>query len=146
MDRPKVLEQVYDIVPEGGGVAIIDNYEPNKQLTPWEEQLNDVITRWYGTERRAGKTTYHHPTVDHEEVIAQSKFDVEVHSLPPFDVTWTIESILGNLYSTSYGSKRFLGDHIAAFEHDLSNALLAIQPDGVFQEEWNVTVKLGIKR
>ncbi|MEN1968403.1 class I SAM-dependent methyltransferase [Lentibacillus sp. N15] len=144
MDRPRVLEEVYGIVNAGGGIAIIDDYEPNKILTPWQKRLNDVIEQWYGKDRRAGNTTYKHPVTSHEQMIADSKFNVEIHQLP-YEITWTIESILGNLYSTSYGSKRFLKDKLDAFEKELKDALLDINQSGIFKEKLNLSVKLGIK-
>lgn len=145
MDRPKVLEELFDMVAVSGGVAIIDNYEPNKKLTTWQEQLNEIIRRWYGEERRAGRTTYNHPTESHEDVISNSNFKLEVHHLPIYEINWTIESILGNLYSTSFGSKRFLGDNVALFERDVRESLLAINDSGEYKEQLKLSVKLGIK-
>jgi ubiquinone/menaquinone biosynthesis C-methylase UbiE len=145
MDRPKVLEELFDMVTDGGGVAIIDNYDPNKSLTQWQVRLHEVIEKWYGKDRRAGKTTYTHPVMSHEEVIANSKFSVETHELPTYEITWTIESILGNLYSTSYGSKRFLGNNMKLFERELREALLDISNSGEYKEKLTLSVKLGTK-
>lgn len=145
MDRPRVLEELFDMITDDGGVAIIDNYEPNKKLETWQKQLNEVIRRWYGENRRAGNSTYTHPSESHEEVLSKSKFKLEVHHLPIYEVNWTFESILGNLYSTSYGSKRYLGDNVESFERDVRDTLLAINENGVFKEQMNLSVKLGIK-
>jgi SAM-dependent methyltransferase len=48
---------------------------------------------------------------------------------------WTTESIIGHVYSTSYGSKAQLGDRVAAFEAELAEALMAAEPSGRFQQE-----------
>lgn len=132
MDRVQVLDELYELVTDNGGVAIIDHYEPNKKPTRWQEQLNQVIEKWYSKERRAGKTIYSHPSISHEEILANSKFKLEIEHLPPFEITWTIDAILGNHYSTSFGSKRFLGDHVEAFENEVKETLLAINKTGVF--------------
>ncbi|KQL50871.1 methyltransferase [Heyndrickxia shackletonii] len=145
MDRSKILEELYEMVTDSGGVAIIDNYEPEKKLEPWQNRLNKVIEKWYGQDRRAGNSIYTHPTMSHEEVLSNSNFNLEIHHLPTYEITWTIDSILGNLYSTSYGSKRFLGDNIVLFERELREALLNLNQSGEFKEKLNLSVKLGLK-
>jgi len=146
MDRPRVLEELYDLLPYGGGVAIIDNYDPDKSLEPWQVKLNELIERWYVKERRAGKSTYTHPIISHEEVISNSKFEVEVHTLPTYEINWTIESILGNLYSTSYGARRFLGNKIEEFEKEVKESLSEFSTTGELRETVIVSVKLGRKK
>ncbi len=49
-----------------------------------------------------------------------------------------IDGVLGWLYSTSYASLHVLGDKREAFERDLREALLFINPDGWFEEEVKV--------
>ncbi len=145
MDRPQVLDDLYGRVNQGGGVAVIDDYNPEKQLASWQKKLNEIITHWYGEERRAGNTTYSHPVKSHEEVIRQSPFTLEIYRFPTFEREWTIDSILGNLYSTSYGLRRFLGDHVESFERAVRETLLTIHEDGVFKEEVDLSVKFGMK-
>ncbi|PYZ96992.1 SAM-dependent methyltransferase [Alteribacter lacisalsi] len=145
MDRKAVLADLYDRVETGGGAAIIDTYAPDQAQPKWKSELDKVVARWYGLERRAGNDVYRHPKISHEEVIRESPFKLETASLPPSEHVWTVESLLGNLYSTSYGSKRFLGSRIADFEKDLRETLLRIEPSGVFWEKTSTSVKLALK-
>ena len=145
MDRTAVLETLYDMVSLNGGVAIIDNYSPNKEILPWQKKVNEVVQQWYGEERRAGNTTYSHPTISHQEVIEKSPFDLEVYQMPTYEQIWTVDSIIGNLYSTSYGSKLFLGEHVQLFEDHLREELLSLNDTGVFKEKIETSVKLAIK-
>ncbi|WP_391209690.1 class I SAM-dependent methyltransferase [Psychrobacillus sp. L4] len=145
MDRPVVLDHLYEMISVGGGIAIIDNFSPNGILLPWQMKVKDVVNHWYGNERRAGNTIYSHPEITHQEIIANSNFGLEVHQIPPYAHCWTIDSIIGNHYSTSYGSKRFLGENVDSFEEHLKEELLAIDPTGVFTEEINISVKLAVK-
>ena len=110
MDRPRVLESLYEMIDVEGGIAIIDNYAPNNVLLPWQQTVQEVVKHWYGNERRAGNITYSHPTVSHEEIIAGSRFNLEIHQL--YEQIWTPDSIIGNHYSTSYNAKRFLGENV----------------------------------
>lgn len=145
MDREKELETLYELVSDGGGIAIIDNYSPEKEILPWQNKVNEVVKQWYGNERRAGNTTYSHPTISHQEIVANSKFSLENYQLPTYEQLWTLESIIGNIYSTSYGAKRFLRDNIESFESHLKEELLSIEKTGVFKEQINTTVIFGIK-
>lgn len=145
MDRAMVLEILYDMVSSGGGIAIIDHYSPNKKVLPWQKKVDEVVKYWYGEERRAGNTTYSHPTISHQKIIEHSKFDLEVHQLPAHEKIWTIDMIIGNIYSTSYGNKRFLGDHACLFEEQLREELLALNDAGIFKERIETSVKLALK-
>lgn len=145
MDRPKVLEDLYEMIDAGGGIAIIDNYSHNDVLLPWKETFQEVVNNWYGNERRAGSITYSHPTVSHQEIISSSKFDLEVHQIPTYEQAWTLDSIIGNLYSTSFGAKRFLGDNVDLFERHLKEELLAFNKTGVFKEQINTSIILAFK-
>ncbi|MEI4771555.1 methyltransferase domain-containing protein [Psychrobacillus sp. FJAT-51614] len=145
MDRERVLDTLYEMISYGGGVAIIDNYSPNKELLPWQKKVNEVVKQWYGNQRRAGKTTYSHPTVSYQEIVSNSKFDLEMIELPNYEQLWTLDSIIGNLYSTSYGSKHFLGENVKLFEKHLKEQLLEVDSSGVFKEQINISIKLAIK-
>jgi len=145
MDREVILEILYDIVSTGGGVAIIDNYSPNKKFLPWQKKVDEVVKHWYGEERRAGSTIYSHPTISHQEVVENSAFQLETYQMPIYEQIWTIDAIIGNIYSTSYGSKRFLGNHVHLFEEHLREELLALKDTGIFREPIETSVKLAIK-
>lgn len=145
LNRPRFLTQVYDCIQKGGGIAIIDDYQPNKRLADWQFAFHEVIQKWYGKERRAGSGTYSHPIQSHEEVIEQSKFTLHTIECKPYHHTWTIETLLGHHYSTSYGLKTYLGSHVESFEAEVKNKLVAIHPDGRFNEEIKVKLLLGYK-
>lgn len=145
MDREKVLDILYDMISFGGGIAIIDSYTPNKEPLLWQRKVEEVVKQWYGNERRAGNTTYTHPIVSHQEIVANSKFDLEIHEIPAYDHVWTLDSIIGNLYSTSYGSKQFLGANSKLFEEHLKEELLKLDNSGIFKEQIDISVKIAIK-
>ncbi|AWB43886.1 class I SAM-dependent methyltransferase [Paenibacillus sp. CAA11] len=146
MDREHVLDSLYPRIIPGGGVAIIDGYFPQQEPLPWQNEVQRIVTKWYGPKRKAGNTTYEHPKVGHQEIVARSRFDLEVHRLPVYEHLWNIESIIGNLYSTSFGSRRFLGDHASLFEDELKDALLSIDNSGIFSEEIQLSVIFAIKK
>jgi hypothetical protein len=71
---------------------------------------------------------------------------VEVASYPFVALhDWTIDTIIGNLYSTSFCSRQVLGDNAAAFETALQAALLAHDPSGTYREQMRFGYTLGRK-
>ena len=100
---------------------------------PWQQAARDVVRRFVRHQSPGDG-----PPPDREDQneglrragfvdIADDQFKV-AH-------VWTVEAIIGHLYSTSYGSKAQLGDRTAAFEAELTRALLAVAPSGRFRQE-----------
>ncbi|RKN79059.1 class I SAM-dependent methyltransferase [Paenibacillus ginsengarvi] len=145
MDRDQTLETLYPLVCEGGGIAIIDNYDPDRKMLPWEETVQCVIRKWLGEQRRAGNSTYSHPEHSHGTIVERSRFRVERHRLPPYTVQWDMRSLIGYLYSTSYASPRLFGGRTKEFEADLTEALLTIEPSGIFAKSTSLSVILALK-
>lgn len=50
------------------------------------------------------------------------------------NITWTVSSYLGYLYTTAFSLKIFYGDKAEEFEADIKEALLAVEPSGHFTE------------
>ncbi|WP_323808725.1 hypothetical protein [Nostoc sphaeroides] len=62
-----------------------------------------------------------------------------------FEKSWTVDSYLGYLYTTAFSLKIFYGDNAPAFETDLREALLAVEPSGHFTEELKATILVAWK-
>jgi len=140
MDRESILDILYNSSDANGGVAIIDNTGKQEPLL-WQLKVNEVVKRWLGDARRAGNSTYTPPKERYEDIVRKSGFkNVQRHILPSYSYTWTVDSIIGNLYSTSFASRRFFGDNLVRFENDLTSVLLDMDSTGVFTEELSVSV------
>jgi ubiquinone/menaquinone biosynthesis C-methylase UbiE len=136
MDRREVLARLEAIVePEGGLVLMGGSPSFWSGTTAWEEAAVGVIQRWLGEQRRAGTGTYAGHPERYEETLARSAFSQITRAELTVSHTWDIPSIIGLLYSSSYCSRRLLGDNAAAFETDLTRALLALEPAGRFTRE-----------
>ena len=147
MDRETVLEMLYHHTDAHGGIAVIGNDSEKHEPLPWQLKVNEVVARWLGSERRAGNRTYQPPIERYEDTLAKSRYqNIENHVLPTYSHTWTVDSIVGNLYSTSYGARRFFGEDLERFEDELRTALLAINPADQFVEEHSVSVITGMRR
>jgi hypothetical protein len=60
--------------------------------------------------------------------------------------SWTVEQVIGYLYSTSRPLRRLLGNRRSAFEQALTDGLLAIDPKGLFTEPVTLEVLTATKR
>jgi hypothetical protein len=116
---------------------------------PWQGVVSGIVRKW--TNRNSASTANSTPEKpgsgpEHDQrVFREAGFeDVESYSFVHPHI-WTVESIIGNLYSTSRCSKRILGDAIGGFEADLKRNLLAHDASGNFQEEMRFGYTLGRK-
>jgi SAM-dependent methyltransferase len=138
MDRARTLDALYDLVTDGGGIAVVGEGAPipPPPMTRWRVAINAVLKTYLG-DRPLPWETPGPPILArrHETYIAQSRFKDLASYRESFDIEWTIESMIGNLYSTSFCSRRVLGDRVDAFERDLRAAILAVEPSGILKGE-----------
>jgi hypothetical protein len=59
---------------------------------------------------------------------------------------WTVEQVIGYLYSTSLPLRRLLGNRRSAFEQAITDELLAIDSGGRFIEPVTLEVLTATKR
>jgi ubiquinone/menaquinone biosynthesis C-methylase UbiE len=145
MDRESILETMYNSCEVNGGIAIIDNAQKQEPLL-WQIKVDEVVKKWLGNKRKAGRGIYVPPSEKYEDIVAKSKFDdIGKYVLPSFSHNWTIESIIGNLYSTSFAAKRFFGENQKRFEEDLKSVLLGIDSKGIFKEDLSISVITAFK-
>jgi len=138
MDRARTLEALYDLIIDGGGIAVVGHGAPFEGPPPtaWRVAINHVVRKYLGDRSLPwDPDPPPAPEERHEAYLARSRFkDVTSHQ-ESFDIEWTIDSMIGNLYSTSFCSRRLLGDRAAAFERDLRSAILAVEPSGILRGE-----------
>ena len=147
MDRDRTLRVLYGMTVPGGGVALLaDDANHPHTRTSWRDIMAETTKRWLGEERRAGTTgTYTHPEEHHEIILGRSAFTETGKTHIEAARTWTVDEIIGYLYSTSSTSVPVLGDKKEAFEADLRERLLAAEPSGRFAETVTVEVLMAWK-
>ena len=141
MDQELVLQYIHPTIAKGGGVTIVTNWwnfwkdNGKPHTVPWKKKRIEIIQRYLGDKRRAGKGIAHLDTGERfESLLARSAFR-------RFQ-TWTfershiydIESLLGILYSTSFGRRAYFGKRLEAFEQDFRQEMLAVEPSGTFAD------------
>ena len=149
LDQQRVAQHTLQWLQPGCCVAILGDDGLWSGTEPWQRLVAEIVRHW--TRRAAAKGDVSAPTQpgsgpDHNErVLRETGFEA-VASYPfvePHD--WTIDTIIGNLFSTSFCSKRVLGDNAAAFEANLKAALLAHDPSGMYCENMRFGYTIGRK-
>jgi SAM-dependent methyltransferase len=135
MDRARVVDILYDMLPDGGAVAIVSNLKPDREdadTAPWDELK--VLVRWYlGEERRAGGGVYQDPGPPDVPFEGSRFRPVERHvAVTGNRRSRTADDILGFLFSTSWAAPRLFGNRVEEFERDVRALLAERSPTGEF--------------
>ncbi len=140
MEQERALNKVYEHLEKNGGLVIVSNAIQSwcdgftESSEEWKEIRRKLIQKYLGKKRRAGDKLYEKPQERFAEFLDRSPFRGYQKWVHEYDYTWTIESIVGHLYSTSYASRRLFGNRIGGFERELREALLQLEPEGIFKE------------
>ena len=149
LDQPLVAQRVLQWLQPGGCVAILGGDGLWSGTAPWQRLVAETVRRWTSHHAAHGAVAAQPQPgsgPDHNERVLRATGFVEVASYPfvvPHD--WTIDTLIGNLYSTSFCAKRVLGDNAAAFEAELKAALLAHDPSGTYSEQMRFGYTIGRK-
>jgi SAM-dependent methyltransferase len=145
MRQDEVLEKVYGLLSQGG-IAILGH--PGGIWAgedAWEQVVREVIVRWLGPHRRTRAGLFTAEEGAEHQAMARSRFtDITIN-----EHRWTrvinVETIIGELYSTSFANKALLGENTDAFEADLRQALHPLEPSGQFVQHLRTEYLLGFK-
>ena len=148
MDREQTLKDLFKITLPGGGVAVISDSGPmDGAMLPWKEVILQTVKKWLGAERKAGtEGTYSHPKKRFEAFFKESEFFNYESISFQLERNWTLDEIIGYVYSSSLASSPVLGDKKDPFEAELRGRLKEIEPAGQFPEPVTINVMLVWKR
>lgn len=138
LDRPRVAALVSRWLQPGGHVALLWTSMPWQGSAPWQRGAMEAIVHWM----EVTGSLQHIPAnlaetlASDPNLVVLARAGLEVVGTYEFTAprTWSVETLVGFAHSTSVLSWRALGDQAAAFEGDLRERLLAVQPDGRFEE------------
>lgn len=144
-DREATAGLVLELLQPGGALVILGSNSPWKGKEEWQKIAVDKIREWLGEERRAGKGMFKESSVTHEDILKETGY-IDVKTVE-FDhpYVWKLDNFIGYLYSTSFASKKVLGDKAEAFEADLRKTLLAYDSRGEYPEQIKFYYSYGKK-
>ncbi|HEX4841019.1 MAG TPA: class I SAM-dependent methyltransferase, partial [bacterium] len=94
----------------------------------------------------AGRGEFPQSTGPYGELLMNHGFvGTQTHSVVQ-PIEWSIDQIIGYLYSTSFASRRLFGARVATFEDELRQTLLNLDATGAFTEERTLEVLVAWKQ
>lgn len=143
MDRPSMAPRIRSWLQPQQPLVILGYTSIWSGNADWHPLVRDVVKRWLGEKRRAGTGEFNELAGPHELVLLDAGYQLEeiIYEHPQ---AWTLDDLLGNLYSTSFASPAVLGEKRADFEADLRATLLNYNPSGVYQEQMTFYALLAI--
>lgn len=133
LDRPRVAELVRTWLAPGRCLALVWSACAWSGAEEWQRIIAHVVDAWTAQAEPVGAAP-DRPRRPHAEILRSAGFtDVTGHAFPTAR-RWTLDDVVGYVYSTSVASPRRLGDRADAFEAALRRALLAHDPSGTYDE------------
>lgn len=149
LDQQLVATQARAWLQSGGCLVSLGSYGIMDGTEPWQRIVADIVRRWTSHARPSGEGSAQPQPGSgpaHNELVLRETGYGDVASYAFVEGhDWTIGTIIGNLYSTSFCSKNVLGDNADAFEADLKAALLAHEPSGHYRETMRFGYTMGRK-
>ncbi len=122
-DRERVAELVYDRLEADGVMVVISYPGVNTENTEWSEAIRKVVEKYLGPERRAGSGVYVRGEL-HEDALGRTRFAGNIEArVVMVEEFWTVERIVGWLFSSSFASRAILGNQARDFEAEVREVL-----------------------
>jgi hypothetical protein len=104
---------------------------------PWQLELSRVVEGWLersGAGERIPAGWERNEYTD-EIVLRDAGFDRQVEHTVSVHHAWTVETIVGFLHATSFASRAALQGDVDAFDADVRDVLLSVDPSGSFRQD-----------
>lgn len=150
-DREAVAEAVYDVLEPGGSIVLIAHDIDARPAPPGpghppipHDEVEDVIRRYLGSVRRAGRGTCTPNPDRYEDALARTRFGRPriLHAPGRTDLVRDEDEVISNYLSTSFAAPHLFGDRLGAFVHDVRSVLRASTSTGRFWDWPGDTVVL----
>ena len=141
MNQVEILESLDRTTPAPAVVVVFGDSSLWNSDERWAKEAKRLVQSFLGPERRARKDKFTHHSTPYSEILAASPFkNVEEVSI---DITrrWSVESVLGYLYSTTFSAPDLFGQKREEFELALIELLRAMSEDGVLTERSEFVIR-----
>ncbi|HVX46199.1 MAG TPA: class I SAM-dependent methyltransferase [Mycobacteriales bacterium] len=140
MDRERVATTVKSMLTAAGAVVQVDTSReprPTPSLPhplPPRPQIKDLVTRYLGPERRAGKIIGFESPADENLIWPRAGFTGPQTVVIPDGriLERTIDDVIAGTLSMSSSTPYLFGERLEDFRRDLADLLAAASPDGRF--------------
>lgn len=143
LDQATILARLDDQVESSGAVAIFGDHSFWAATSDWGGAVREIIQSFLGEQRRAGTSTFNHHNRPYSDLMRESPFNQVEEVLIPITRTWTADSILGYLYSTSFAAPHLFGDRLDEFDRKVRANLTQFSDSDTFREDNEFRIHIG---
>ncbi|MEU8899634.1 class I SAM-dependent methyltransferase [Nocardia sp. NPDC048505] len=140
MIRENVLAVLHGMVEDRGSLVIANDSCLVCPITEWQRAIEEIQNRHLP----GGRPTVPVEATPHDEILRRSAFAKVERRSYEFQRLWTIEQVIGYLYSTSLPLRRLLPSR-TLFEQEVTRTLAAISPDGLLVEPVTLEVFIATR-
>jgi len=138
LERDAVATRLRFHLVDNGCVALLCGDSPWSGDRPWQQVLHETLVRWRDVLDVGDRVPEDWDEVierdPHEQVLRRAGLVYEGRFEFPSVQRWTVDSLIGFVYSTSFLNQTVLAHNGDAFENDLRQQLLACRSDDVFEQ------------
>jgi SAM-dependent methyltransferase len=147
LPRQAVAARVMRWLRPGRFLALVWGGGPTEGQAPWQQAMSATMQRWRTRARDGDRvpSAYEQDRRDRpdRDILRDAGFQVLGKWEFPAVHEWSLEALIGFLYSTSVLSRAALGDYAPALEDDLRRELGASEPGAVFRQETRFAYELA---
>jgi trans-aconitate methyltransferase len=143
LDQATVLARLDAQVSRAGAVAIFGDNSFWVATSPWKVAIRAIIQDLLGEQRRAGTSTFQHHDRPYSDIMRESPFHQVDEVTVPVVRTWTADSILGYLYSTSFAAPQLFGERLDEFDRTVRTTLEQFSDTNTFPEDNEFLLRIG---
>ncbi|WIW50187.1 class I SAM-dependent methyltransferase (plasmid) [Bradyrhizobium sp. 62B] len=146
MDRGAVLTKLSTILKPNGCVAIIYRMMDRSEPGDWYRALLSDIKEFWGGNFPAGPGEVRPVlTVPNRDALSASDFSEITQLRHYYEHHWSIDDLLGYIFSTSMGAPGTLGARRDEFTKRIRRLLLSHSPTGHFVKRGHINTLLGYR-
>lgn len=149
LNRPAVAERMFSWVKPGGGVALVWGETPHRGDRDWQRAMAAVLEAWTTklgvVDRGPAGWEEHMDRYPGERILGNAGFDYVGRFEFSVEESWTVETLTGFVYSTSFLSRPVVGRRAPQFEAELGAVLRACSSEGTFQRSATYAYQLARK-
>jgi ubiquinone/menaquinone biosynthesis C-methylase UbiE len=139
LDRPRVAALSAGWLRSGGHLALLWSSTPLHGPAPWQQAMAEIVAEWMdelgARDRLPPQLERHIAEHPHVRVLEDAGFEVVDHHEVRAMHGWTVETLVGFVYSTSLLSRVVVGSRAAELEDVVRERLCALEPSGAFRED-----------
>ena len=150
LDRRRVAEQAMGWLRTGGHIALLWSSTPTDGPASWQQVLAEIVIDWMqragAGDRLPAGFEQHLTDLPHMTVLEDAGFVMAGRREFGVIHDWTVDELIGFLYSTSLLPRAVLGEAAGEFEADVAPRLRAVEQSGFFREHASFAFDLAYRQ